>query len=71
MKPKFLFFKDSWGYAIIFKDLCTEGHKSMNNLPKKIQLNKKVRCLRLRNNLLERFSNSKEERMEGIGWTPI
>jgi hypothetical protein len=29
-------------YAIIFKDLCTEGHKSRNNLPKKIRLSKKI-----------------------------
>jgi hypothetical protein len=28
-------------YAIIIKDLCTEGHNSRNNLPKKIWLNKK------------------------------
>jgi hypothetical protein len=33
-------------YAIIFKDLCTEGHKSRNNLPKKIQLSKKIGYLR-------------------------
>ena len=33
-------------YATIFKDLCTKGHKSRNNLPKKIQLNKKVGYLR-------------------------
>jgi hypothetical protein len=29
-------------YAIIFKYLCTEGHKSRNNLPKKIRLSKKI-----------------------------
>jgi hypothetical protein len=33
-------------YAIILKDLCTKGHKSRNNLPKKIRLNMKVRYLR-------------------------
>jgi hypothetical protein len=33
-------------YAIIFIDLCIEGHKSRNNLPKKIQLNKKFGYLR-------------------------
>jgi hypothetical protein len=33
-------------YAIIFKDLCTEGHKSRNNLPKKIRLSKKIGYLR-------------------------
>jgi hypothetical protein len=42
-------------YAIILKDLCTEGHKSRNNLPKKIQLNKKVGYLRWRNILLEGY----------------
>jgi hypothetical protein len=33
-------------YAIIFKNLCTEGHKSRNNLPKKIRLSKKIGYLR-------------------------
>jgi hypothetical protein len=33
-------------YVIIFKDLCTEGHKSWNNLPKKIWLSKKIGYLR-------------------------
>ena len=33
-------------YAIIIKDLCTEGHKFRNNLPKKIRLDKKVGYLR-------------------------
>ena len=42
-------------YAIIIKDLCTEGHKSRNNLPKKIGLNKKVGCLRWRKILLEGY----------------
>ena len=40
-------------YAIIFKDLCTKGHKSRNNLPKKIRLNKKVEYLRWLNILLK------------------
>ena len=42
-------------YAIIIKDLCTEGHKSRNNLPKKIRLNKKVGYLRWRNILPEGY----------------
>jgi hypothetical protein len=41
-------------YAIIIKDLCT-GHKFMNNLPKKIQFNKKVGYLRWRNIILEGY----------------
>ena len=42
-------------YTIIIKDLYTEGHKSMNNLPKKIGLNKTVGCLRWRNIILKGY----------------
>ena len=42
-------------YAVILKDICTEGHKSRNNLPRKIWLNNKVGYLRWRNNLLEGY----------------
>jgi hypothetical protein len=42
----FLQFLEVLSYAIIFKDLCTGGHKSKNNLPKKIRSSKKIGYLR-------------------------
>jgi hypothetical protein len=53
-------------YAIIINDLCTEGHKSRNNLPKKIQLHKKVGYLRWRNILLEGYQVSKKKGWNGL-----
>jgi hypothetical protein len=48
-------------YAIIIKDLCTEGHKSMNNLPKKIRLNMKVGYQRWQNILQEGYQILKKK----------
>ena len=53
-------------YAIIFKDLCTEGHKSRNNLPKKIRLSKKIGYLRWQNILLEGYQILKKK-----GWNRL
>ena len=48
-------------YAIIFKDLCTGDHKSRNNLPKKIQLSKKIGYQRWRNIILEGYQILKKK----------
>jgi hypothetical protein len=48
-------------YAIIFKDLRTEGHKSRNNLPRKIRLSKKIGYLRWRNIILEGYQILKKK----------
>jgi hypothetical protein len=48
-------------YAIIIKDLCIEGHKSMNNLPKKIRLNMKFGYQRWQNILLEGYQILKKK----------
>jgi hypothetical protein len=53
-------------YAIIFKDLCTEGHKSRNNFPKKIRLSKKIEYLRWRNILPEGYQILKKKRWKGL-----
>jgi hypothetical protein len=53
-------------YAIIIKDLCTEGHKSRNNLPKKIWLNKKVGYQRWQNILLEGYQILKKKGWKGL-----
>jgi hypothetical protein len=53
-------------YATIFKDLCTEGHKSRNNLPKKIRLSKKIGYLRWRNILLEGYQILKKKGWKGL-----
>jgi hypothetical protein len=53
-------------YAIIFKDLCTKGHKSRNNLPKKIRLSKKIGYLRWRNILPEGYEILKKK-----GWKKL
>jgi hypothetical protein len=53
-------------YAIIFKDLCTKGHKSRNNLPKKIRLNKKVVYLGWLNILLEGYQVLKKKGRKGF-----
>jgi hypothetical protein len=53
-------------YAIIFKDLCIQGHKSMNNLPKKIRLNKKVGYLRWQNILPEGYQVLKKKGWKGL-----
>jgi hypothetical protein len=50
-------------YAIIIKDLCTKGHKSRKNLPKKIWLSKKIGYLRWRNILPEAYQMFKKK-----GW---
>ena len=57
-------------YAIILKDLCTEGHKSRNNLPMKIRLSKKIGYLKWQNILLEGYQILKKKGWKGIGWTP-
>jgi hypothetical protein len=53
-------------YAIIIKDLCTEGHKSRNNLPKKIWLSKKIWYLRWRNILLKAYQMFKKKGRKGL-----
>jgi hypothetical protein len=53
-------------YAIIIKDLCTEGHKSRNNLPKKIWLNKKVEYQRWQNILPEGYQILKKKGWKGL-----
>jgi hypothetical protein len=53
-------------YAIIFKDLCIEGHKSRNNLPKKIHLNKKVGYLRWLNILPDGYQALKKKWWKGL-----
>ena len=48
-------------YAIILKDICTEGHKSRNNLPKKIRLSKKIGYLGWQNILPEGYQILKKK----------
>jgi hypothetical protein len=53
-------------YAIIIKDLCIEGHKSMNNLPKKIRLNNKVGYQKWQNILPEGDQIIKKKGWKGL-----
>ena len=56
-------------YAII-KDLCTECHKSRNNLPKKIWLSKKIGYLRWQNILPKRYQILKKKGWKGLVGQP-
>jgi hypothetical protein len=53
-------------YAIIFKDFCTEGHKSSNNLHKKIWLSKKIGYQRWPNILLEGYQVLMKKGWKGL-----
>jgi hypothetical protein len=57
-------------YAIITKDLCTEGHKSRNNLPKKIRLNTKVEYQRWRNIIPKGYQILKKKGWRGLAGHP-
>jgi hypothetical protein len=71
MSPKLQFFNVSKSHLMInlSKDLCTQGHKFRNHLPKKILRSKQVSYLRWRKHSARGLSNFKEERVEGIDWT--
>ena len=51
----FLHCLEALSYAIILKDLCIEGHKSRNHVPKRIIQSKKLGYKRWRNILLEGY----------------
>ena len=58
-------------YAIIFKDLCTEGQKSGNSLPQKIRFNKKVGYLRWLNILPKGYEILMKKRWKGLVGHPL
>jgi hypothetical protein len=58
-------------YVAIFKDSHTQDHTSRNRGPKRNFRSKFLGYIRWRNILPEGVSYSKEEMVEGIGWTPI
>jgi hypothetical protein len=56
-------------YDKLVKDLWTQGHKYRDHLPKKILRTKQSRLPEMATLSSRGLSNSKEEMVEGIGWT--